>query len=123
MLTSATIAAVLSLLLMALSLNISRLRLAHKISFGDGGIKELTLATRAHGNSVEQSLVFIVLLYFMETAPAASTQIALMLGIAFIVARIVYCMAMFTRRLLIRQIAHVATIGLQLATALIILVR
>ena len=123
MLTSAYIAAVLSLLLIALSLNISRLRLAHKISFGDGGIKELTLATRAHGNSIEQSLVFIVLLYFMETASAASTQVALMLGIAFIVARIVYCMAMFTRRLLIRQIAHVATVGLQLATALIILVR
>lgn len=123
MLYSAFIAAVLSLLLIALSLNISRLRLAHKISFGDGDIKELTLATRAHGNSIEQSLVFIVLLYFMETAPAANTQIALMLGIAFIVARIVYCMAMFTRHLLVRQIAHVATVGLQLATALIILAR
>lgn len=123
MLYSAYIAAVLSLLLIALSLNISRLRLAHKISFGDGGIKELTLATRAHGNSLEQSLVFIVLLYFMETAPAANAQIALMFGIAFIVTRIVHGMAMFTRRLLIRQIAHVATVGLQLATAIIILAR
>lgn len=123
MLYSAYIAAVLSLLLIALSLNISRLRLAHKISFGDGGIRELTLATRAHGNSIEQSLIFIVLLYFMETVPVASTQVALMLGIAFIVVRIAYCIAMFTRRLLIRQIAHVATIGLQLAAALIILVR
>jgi len=123
LLYSAYIAAVLSLLLIALSLNISRLRLAHKISFGDGGIKELTLATRAHGNSLEQSLVFIVLLYFMETAPAANAQIALMFGIAFIVTRIVHGMAMFTRRLLIRQIAHVATVGLQLATAIIILAR
>jgi uncharacterized membrane protein YecN with MAPEG domain len=118
---SAYTAAVLSLLLMALSLNISRLRLAHKISFGDGGIKELTLATRAHGNSLEQSLIFIVLLYFMETAPAANAQIALVLGVAFVITRIIHCTAMFTRRLLIRQIAHVATVGLQLATALIIL--
>ncbi|OGB23641.1 MAG: hypothetical protein A3I66_24315 [Burkholderiales bacterium RIFCSPLOWO2_02_FULL_57_36] len=72
---------------------------------------------------MEQSLVFIVLLYFMETAPAANAQIALMFGIAFIVTRIVHGMAMFTRRLLIRQIAHVATVGLQLATAIIILAR
>ncbi len=49
MLYSAYFAAALALLLVALSINISRLRIAHKISFGDGGIKELTAAVRAHG--------------------------------------------------------------------------
>lgn len=121
MLYSVYIAAVLSLLLVALSLNISRLRLAHKISFGDGGVKELIVAVRAHGNSLEQSVVFILLLYFMEANRHADARIALVLGSAFVLTRIVYCAALFNRALLIRQIAHGATLLLQIATAFIIL--
>ncbi|WP_218568986.1 MAPEG family protein [Pseudomonas sp. 2FE] len=121
MLYSPYIAAVLSLLLIALSLNISRLRLVHKVSFGDGGIKELTWAIRAHGNSLEQAVVFTLLIYFVETAAEAGATAVLALGAAFVLARILYCLALFTRRLLVRQLAHALTQLLQIAAALIIL--
>lgn len=118
---SAYVAAALSLLLITLSLNISRLRLAHKVSFGDGGIRELTVAVRAHGNSLEQSVIFIPLLYFMETNGSADARMALAIGSAFVLTRILYCAALFKRTLLIRQMAHVVTVLLQTASALILL--
>lgn len=123
MLYSAYVAAALSLLLVTLSLNISRLRLAHKVSFGDGGIRELTLAVRAHGNSLEQSVLFILLLYFMEANGNADARIALALGSVFVLSRIIYCAALFKRILLIRQMAHAVTVLLQIATAVILLVH
>lgn len=115
--------AALALLLIALSLNISRLRLAHKVSFGDGGIKELTVAVRAHGNSLEQSLFFALLLYIAETSAHLDGVLVLLLGCAFIALRIVYCGAMFTRRLLVRQVAHALTMLLQLATTVLLVLR
>lgn len=123
MLYSAYVAAALSLLLVTLSLNISRLRLAHKVSFGDGGIRELTLAVRAHGNSLEQSVIFIPLLYFMEANGNADARISLGLGSVFVLTRIIYCAALFKRTLLIRQMAHAVTVLLQIATAVILLVH
>lgn len=123
MLYSVYVAAALSLLLVALSLNISRLRLMHKISFGDGGIRELTVAIRAHGNSLEQSAIFILLLYFLEVNGFADVRLVLALGIAFVLARLVYCAALFKRFLPIRQSAHVLTVLLQIAAAVIILVH
>jgi uncharacterized protein len=123
LLYSVHFAAALSLLLVALSMNISRLRLRHKISFGDGGIRDLTVATRAHGNSLEQSVIFILLLYFLEVNGYADDRLVLALGIAFILARLVYCAALFKRFLPIRQGAHVLTVLLQIAAAVIILVH
>ena len=97
------------------------MRLTHKVSFGDGGIKELTWGIRAHGNSLEQAVVFILLIYFVETAAEVGATVVLALGGAFVLARILYCLALFTRRLLARQLAHVLTLLLQIAAALIIL--
>lgn len=118
---SAYVLAALALLLIALSLNISRLRLAHKISFGDGGIKELTVAVRAHGNSLEQSVFFALLLYVAETSTHLDGRFVIALGGAFVLLRLVYCAALFKRRLPIRQAAHVLTLLLQIVTAGLIL--
>lgn len=115
--------AALALLLIALSLNISRLRMAHRISFGDGGIKELTVAVRAHGNSLEQSLFFALLLYVAETSAHLDSRLVLALGCAFVALRIVYCAAMFARRLRVRQVAHALTMLLQLATTVPLVLR
>jgi uncharacterized membrane protein YecN with MAPEG domain len=116
-------AAALSLLLLTLSLNISRLRLAHKISFGDGGVKELAVAVRAHGNSLEQSVLFIPLLYLMETHTNPDPRLVFVLGGAFVLLRVVYCVALFRRALPIRQMAHVLTLLVQLVATVAILVR
>ncbi len=116
-------AAALSLLLLTLSLNISRLRLAHKISFGDGGVKELTMAVRAHGNSLEQSVVFIPLLYLLEAHANPDPRFLFALGGGFVLLRIVYCAALFKRALPIRQMAHALTVLVQLVTTVALLVR
>ncbi len=121
MLYSAYSAAALALLLVALSINISRLRIAHKISFGDGGIKELTAAIRAHGNTLEQSIIFVPLLYFVETGARLDARVVLGMAAAFVVARLIYCAALFARTLRIRQVAHGLTVLLQVAAAGLIL--
>ena len=64
--TTAYFASILGLLIIALALNVSRTRIKHKISFGDGGIKELKGAIRAHGNAIENVPFILILLFFYE---------------------------------------------------------
>ena len=66
--SAASILALLALLLTALSLNVSRLRMRHRVSFGDGGHRDLMVAVRAHGNALEQSLLFGLLLLLLLAA-------------------------------------------------------
>nr|WP_298141556.1 MAPEG family protein [uncultured Pseudomonas sp.] len=114
-------AALLSLLLMALSLNVSRLRMRYRIAFGDGGKPALNAAIRAHGNSLEQSLLFIILLYFLETATAVQPAWVIGLGAAFIGLRLLYCGALFRRHLKLRQLSHALTLLVVLVTTLLLL--
>jgi len=117
---SAYTAAALTLLLLALSANVSRLRLAHRVSFGDADIKELTMAVRAHGNTLEQAVLFVLLLYFVETHAQLDGRVVLALGAAFVFVRVVYCAALFKRVLPVRQVSHVATLLLQAAAVVLI---
>lgn len=114
-------AALLSLLLIGLSLNISRLRFRHRISFGDGGNPALTAAIRAHGNSLEQSLLFILLLYFLEIVTALDAAWVISLASAFIGLRLLYCGALFSRQLRLRQLSHALTMLVLLMTTLLLL--
>jgi uncharacterized protein len=109
--------AVLTLLLIGLSLQISRLRIRYKQSFGSGGHKDLQVAIRAHGNTLEQSLLFIFLLLLLELMKPGSSALvgAAML---FVAARLVHSIAIFQRLLLLRQIAHAISLLCQLALAL-----
>jgi uncharacterized protein len=108
--------AVLCLLLIALSLNISRLRLRYRVSFGDGGRKDLLAATRLHGNALEQSLLFVLLLLAQE-AMAAPRAWLLGLAFTFVAVRVGHAVAGYARVLPARQLAHVVTLALQLASA------
>lgn len=118
---SVYVAALLSLLLIGLSLNISRLRLRHRVSFGDAGNPALTAAIRAHGNSLEQSLLFICLLYFLESAGGLAATWIIGLGAAFIGLRLLYCAALFGRRMRLRQLSHALTMLLLLVASVLLL--
>jgi uncharacterized protein len=120
---SAPIAAVLALLLTALSLNVSRLRLRYKVSFGSADHKDLEVAVRAHGNALEQSLLFIALLMCLEGLPSASGSFIFVHGLMFIGARVLHALAIFNRWLLARQAAHVVSVAIQLVVAVLILLR
>ena len=115
------IAAILSLLLIALSLNVSRLRMRHQVAFGDGGKTDLTKAVRAHGNSLEQSVLFIVLLYLGESTGQLSQALTASLGFAFVMLRLLYCTGLFARILLLRQASHGLTMLLMLVLSLLLL--
>ncbi|MBS7806834.1 MAPEG family protein [Variovorax sp. PCZ-1] len=109
--------AVLALLLTGLSLHISRLRIRHRVSFGDGGHKDLHVAIRAHGNALEQSLLLLVLMLLMELVRPGWSVVAAIGGV-FVAARVLHAVAIFTRQLLLRQVAHVISVLCQLTLAL-----
>jgi uncharacterized protein len=112
--------AVLAILLTGLSLQVSRLRIRYRQSFGDGGHKDLMLAIRAHGNTLEQSLMFGLLMLLMELTQPAWAALAAV-GAVFVMARLMHTVAIFRRLLLLRQIAHVLSVLCQLALALALL--
>ncbi|CAN7181326.1 MAPEG family protein [Acidovorax sp. LjRoot118] len=110
--------ATLALLLTALSLHVSRLRMRHRQTWGDGGHKDLAVAVRTHGNTLEQSLLF-GLLVLAQSGGTAATALAAVCC-TFVLARIVYCTAAFGRRLPWRQAAHALTLLCQLAATLLL---
>lgn len=116
-LDAAQVLALLALWLTALSLNVSRLRLRHKVSFGDGGHKDLMVAMRVHGNALEQSLLLGVLLLALQAQPGGSAALVSWLGLAFLLARVLHALAAFRRWLPLRQMAHVGSLVVQLVAA------
>jgi uncharacterized membrane protein YecN with MAPEG domain len=61
-------AALLGLLLMALSINVIRLRWKHQQGIMDGGHKDLALAIRVQGNFIEYVPLALILMFFDEAA-------------------------------------------------------
>ncbi len=109
-------ASVLVLLLSALSINVSRLRLRYRISFGTGVHKDLEAAVRAHGNTLEQVPVFVLLLLLTEWHSAPAPWLAVV-ALVFVAARLLYAVAVFSR-LPLRQLAHAVSVLLVLGLAL-----
>jgi uncharacterized protein len=105
-------ACLLTLLLTALSLRISVLRMRYRISFGHGNQRDLEVAIRAHGNGLEQSLLFLLLLVIAESLRPPSPLLT-SIAIGFVAARVLHAAAISIRMLLVRQIAHVASLLLQ----------
>lgn len=101
--------ALLALLVTGLSMNVSRLRIRHRVSFGDGGHKDLLVAIRAHGNAIEHLTLYAVLALSAAMLQHTSVAWIELSAAAFIVARCVHALAIFTRRLALRQLAHVAS--------------
>lgn len=112
--------ATLALLLTALSLHISRLRMRHHQTWGDGGHKDLAVAVRTHGNTLEQSLLFGLLVLALAQAGGTAATALAAVCCTFVLARIVYCTATFGRRLPWRQAAHALTLLCQLAATLLL---
>ena len=99
----------LALLITALSVNVSRLRMRHRISFGDGGHKDLLVAVRAHGNALEHSALYAALVLSAAMLPDAAAGWLGPCAAVFVAARCVHVVAIFTRRLALRQAAHLAS--------------
>lgn len=59
-------AGILALWLLYLAFAVIQLRLAHKVSLGDGGVDDLECRIRGHGNAVEQVPIALILLGLSE---------------------------------------------------------
>jgi uncharacterized membrane protein YecN with MAPEG domain len=79
-------AGILGLLFAALTINVIRNRVAHRVEKGDGGVPALQHAIRAHGNFTEQTPMMLILLGLIESAGSRPVVVHV-LGIAMLVSR------------------------------------
>ncbi len=107
--TSALTACACGLLLTALSINVSRLRIRHRVSFGSGNHKDLEVAVRAHGNALEQVMLFLLLLLIAELCKIPHALLG-SVAVVFVAARLLHAWAIFARKLPVRQVAHIGTV-------------
>jgi len=77
------------LILIFLSVKIIQARRFFKIAVGDEGNNFLQRKIRAHGNFIEYSVIFLIMLFFAETEKLDKNFVHL-LGVAFIIGRILH---------------------------------
>lgn len=93
-----TLTAICGLLLVALALRISTLRMRHKVAFGDGGNAALMRAIRVHANTAEHAPIFILLALAYELARGATAFLVAIVAV-FVLARIGFAVAILGRGL------------------------
>ncbi len=87
-----------------LALNVSRNRIKHRVSNGDGGKLEMKAAIRAHGNAVEHVTVFGFVVLALEFASASATVLGALV-LAFTVSRLMHAASMLTSAFNLRRAA------------------
>jgi uncharacterized membrane protein YecN with MAPEG domain len=88
-----TMAGAATLLNFWLGGRIGRMRVAHKVSIGDGGVEPLVRRMRAQANYIENMPFFLILLGLVELA-AGSPLWLWIVGALFILARILHGLGM-----------------------------
>lgn len=86
---TALYAALLSLILLGLSIQVIKYRRKHTISIGDGDIPELQQARAAHSNASEYGILCLILMAMVEYN-GASVDFIHFIGIALILGRLLH---------------------------------
>ncbi|MFL6859091.1 MAG: MAPEG family protein [Allosphingosinicella sp.] len=93
-----------------LGTRIARLRRAHRVSIGDGGIEPLTARMRAQANYIEHTPFFLILVGLIELATGPQLWLWIV-GMAFILARIAHGLGMDGGRMKrLRAIGMITTV-------------
>lgn len=87
--TTAATAAALSLLLIALSIDIIRRRMALRATFGDAGDHDLIAAIRAHGNLTEYLPIGLALIALLEANAADPLALSIVAAL-FVIVRVAH---------------------------------
>ena len=114
--TSVIYASLAAFLMVWLSLKVIKIRRSNKISIGDGGIDDLTIAIAAQSNAVEYIPISLLLLFALEYNQANMLAIHL-LGAALIIGRIVHARGLLSSNLKQRVLGMQITIYTLLALA------
>jgi uncharacterized membrane protein YecN with MAPEG domain len=119
---TAVFAALLTLLLVGLSVRVTVLRAKKKISFFDGGDPEMGRALRAQGNFIEYVPMALVLMGLMESS-GASSGLMYGFGAVLLAARFVHAWGLYSDVFKARVAGTSATWFLLVAGALAVLAR
>lgn len=112
-------AAIFALFYLYLSFGVIRYRFKDKISLGDGGSRDLQVATRVHGNFIEYVPLALILLWFIELV-LYDSRLAYALGLVLLISRVLHVIGMHRPRdfLICRQIGTLGTFAVLLLAAL-----
>lgn len=113
--------ALLALLTLALMINVVVKRNRHKISLGNGGNAQMTMAVRAHGNLTENAPIALLALLMLEIIGTTGWVLHL-LGAALVIGRLLHAHALLNGKLPGRVIGAVTTNTVILASAIMLLV-
>ena len=108
------------LLLTLLAMNVSRCRIKHRVGNGDGEVRELKQAIRAHGNPVILLFALLVLALCIQGQGAGLTGF---LVIAFTGVRVLHALSMLQARFKLRQLTAGGTYALELMASLLVLTQ
>lgn len=98
-----------ALFIIKFSLDVVRLRRQYRISIGDGGVSDLQLAIRIHGNAVEYIPLAALLLVVMEMN-GADIWIIHLLALFFFFGRLLHAYGLRSRTLLWRRNGMILTL-------------
>ncbi|MFL5350616.1 MAG: MAPEG family protein [Hyalangium sp.] len=118
---TALYAALNSLVILGLGVNVSRLRGKYNVFLGDGGHKELAGAIRAHGNSVEHVPLLLLLLLAAELCGGSSIVLHIFGG-AIILSRLFHAVGIMRGVQAIQIPGAVLTYLLEVALPLYLLI-
>ncbi len=94
-------AALLSLLIVWLSLNVVRLRRSGRVILGDGGNSELQVAIRTQGNATEYIPISLILLLILELSKGNALMLHIG-GVALLIGRSLHAYGLTTGNLKLR---------------------
>lgn len=113
-------AALNGLILLLLTINVSRIRMKHQISLGDGGNKRLNRAIRTHANGVEQVPMFLLLVLSLEFLKASSDLLGAIV-ILFTISRVFHAIGMLGGPFICRRVgAGVTYLAQMVVVALLV---
>ncbi|WP_455812974.1 MAPEG family protein [Pseudomonas graminis] len=98
-----------TLFILKFLLDVVRLRRQYRVSIGDGGVSDLQLAIRIHGNAVENIPIALFLLVMMEMNGADIWMLHL-LGLFFFFGRLMHAYGLRSRTVLWRRNGMVLTL-------------
>jgi uncharacterized membrane protein YecN with MAPEG domain len=103
-------AAVLSLLIVWLSLNVVKLRRSGRVVLGDGGNPDLQVAIRAQGNATEYIPISLILLLLLELSKGNALMLHIG-GIALLIGRSLHAYGLTTGNIKLRVSGMAFTFG------------
>jgi len=110
------------LLIVMLAMNISRLRIKHKVANGDGNNKVVVKAIRAHMNALEHILPFTLLLFVLQ-GQATSEALFSILAFGFLGNRLLHSYSMLSSKFKLRQITAASTYIFELIGCVLVLIN